>query len=810
MKFTLNWLKDHLETDASLQDICVTLTKIGLEVDEVVNPAERLGDFVIARVLKAEQHPDADKLRVCEVDFGGDKPIQVVCGAPNARTGMVGVFAPEGTYIPGTDMTLGKAKIRGVESSGMLCSERELELSDEHDGIIDLPEDKLSEVGRRYVDVMDLNDPMIEIDITPNRPDCLGIHGIARDLAAAGIGKLKSVSTGFDDATAKEDGSISVTLNFPKGEEDACPVFAGRLIKGVKNGPSPAWLQQRLRAIGLRPINALVDITNYVSYDRARPLHVFDADKLNGNIQARLGKKGDKFLALDGKEYEADETMTVIADDQSALAFGGIMGGESSGCTEETTNVFIESAYFDPIRTALTGRKTNIISDARYRNERGIDPLSEEEGVNLGTELALEFCGGTPTKMVKAGKEPDTDNLIEFDPMIVTRLTGLTVDAGTVSRILNDLGFKIEGKGSKLKAHAPSWRPDINGAADLVEEVIRIIGIDEVPSVAMDMGGDVFRPVLTDMQKRMRKARRTLAGRGQIEAVNWSFIGKSDAEAFGGGQPELELSNPMSSELSFMRPSLLAGLMQAGQRNRDRGTSDLALFEVGQCYRGENPEDQWIAAAGVRFGTANLASKGRDWAGNAPAVDVFDAKADAEATLSALGLDTSKVQITRDAPDWFHPGRSGTFRLGPKIVLAHFGELHPAVLEEMDIPGPIVAFEIDLSAFPASRKKDGAARPALEASDLQPVRRDFAFTLARDATASDVVKSAMSADKNLITAVNVFDVYEGDRIDADKKSLAIEVTIQPKAKTLTDEEIEKISSAIIAKVTKATGAELRS
>ena len=808
MKFTLSWLKDHLETEASLDEIVDTLTRIGLEVEDVKNPADDLGAFVVAKVLEAKQHPDADKLRVCTVEYGGKEPIQVVCGAPNARTGMVGVFAPVGTFVPGSDFTIGKAKIRGVESSGMLCSERELDISDEHEGIIELPEDKAEAVGQKFVEVMDLNDPMIEIYITPNRPDGLGVRGVARDLAAAGLGTLKPEKTGYADKGAFPC-PIDVTLDFSDDTKDACPVFAARYIKGVKNGPSPEWLQNRLRAIGLRPINALADITNYVSYDRARPLHVFDADKLTGGIKARLAKDGETFVGLDGKDYTADASMTVIADDSGALGFGGIMGGESSGVSEDTTNVLIESAYFDPIRTAMTGRKSGIQSDARYRFERGIDPQSEELGLNLATELALEMCGGEPSEQTKAGAEPQPDVTIDFDPARVAQLTGLEVADDKIEKILHDLGFELSGSGSALKVKVPTWRPDIHGSADLVEEIVRIAGIDEVPATPMLNDGAVFAPVLTTMQKRVRTAKRALAARGMVEAITWSFITEDEATTFGGGSDALKLSNPISSEMSDMRPSLLPGLMAAGQRNRDRGTLDLALFEVGQCYRDDTPDGQWIAATGIRLGTAHADGAGRDWSGDRDAVTVFDAKADAASTLEALGLDTSRIQITRDAPNWFHPGRSGTFRLGPKVVLAHFGEVHPATLEELDVPGPVAAFEIDLSALPAAKKKATPTKPALELYDLQSVHRDFAFVMERTVEAADLIKSAQGADKNRITDVRVFDIYEGDKIGENEKSIAIEVTIQPKDKTLTDEQIEEISSSIIAKVEKSTGAKLR-
>jgi phenylalanyl-tRNA synthetase beta chain len=689
----------------------------------------------------------------------------------------------------------------------MLCSERELQLSSEHAGIIELPESAAEHIGESFVKVMGLDDPVIEIKITPNRPDCLGVRGIARDLAAAGVGKLKKEDEGFS-GEGKFASPVKIVLKFDSDSANACPIFAGRLIRGVKNGPSPAWLQQRLRAIGMRPINALVDVTNYITVDRCRPLHVYDADKLKGAIHARLGRKGERFAALDGKTYEVDQEMCVIADDNGVLGLGGIMGGEATGSSDETVNVFIESAYFDPIRTAMTGRKTGIRSDARYRFERGIDPASEVLGVNLATKMILGVCGGEASKLEIAGKEPARKETISFDPARVEKLTGLKLKPGDITGPLKKLGFEIEGSGPDLTVTIPTWRPDVHGSADLVEEIIRVVGIDKVPSVPLSRPPGVTKAVMTERQKRVARARRLLAGRGLIEAITWSFIPRADAEAFGGGQPELEVANPMSSEMSSMRPSLLPGLIVAARQNGNRGFDDAALFEVGQIYRGDRPEDQLIAASGIRTGTARLTGSGRRWDGAAKPVDVFDVKADALGVLTMLGFDASKVQIARGAPGWFHPGRSGLIKLGPKTVLGAFGELHPDTLRAMDLSGPAAAFELFLEAIPAARRK-GVARPPLAASDLQAVRRDFAFVLGSDALASDVVRAAQAADKVLISNVSVFDVFEGPSLGAGKKSLAIEVTIQPREKTLTDEEIEALSGKIVAAVKKATGGEIR-
>jgi phenylalanyl-tRNA synthetase beta chain len=803
MKFTLAWLKEHLDTKASVETIAATLTRIGLEVEEVFDPATAFAPFRVAEVLRCEKHPNADKLQVCEVDTGTER-LQVVCGAPNARTGLKGVFAPVGSYVPGGDLTLTKAKIRGVESNGMLLSERELQLSDEHSGIIEL--DAGAKIGSPAASALGLDDAVIEVAITPNRPDCLGVRGIARDLAAAGLGKLKK-----DTVKPVKGGFVSPTpieLDFDKESASACPVFAGRLVRNVTNGPSPDWLRTRLKALGLRPINALVDITNYISYDRARPLHVYDADKLTGAIRARLGRKGESFAALDGKTYAVDGEMCVIADDRAVLGLGGVMGGEDTGVTLATTNVFIESAYFDPKRTARTGRKLRIQSDARYRFERGVDPDFVVPGLELATSLVLELCGGEPSKVIIAGKPPKANRPFKFDLGLVKRLSGLDLEPREIKQLLTALGVGLDGKGKALKAAPPSWRPDITGPADLVEEVVRLVGVDNVPATPMTRAAGVAKPLLTEAQLRQRLTRRVLASRGFVEAVTWSFIPPIEAKLFGGGAPELTLSNPISTELAQMRPSLLPGLITAAQRNRDRGFADGALFELGQAYRGAAPEDQFVAASGVRFGHSTLEGSGRHWSGEAPASDVFAVKEDAVAALAALGLAQASLASAREAPPWFHPGRSGALKLGPKTVLGVFGELHPDLLASLGVDAPIAGFELYLDAIPPAKRK-GAGRLALDASDLQPVRRDFAFLLDRDVAAGDVVRAALGADRALISDVGVFDVFTGQGVPEGRKSLAIEVTLQPREKTLTDAEIEAVAAKIVAAVTKATGGELR-
>jgi len=809
MKFTLSWLKDHLKTKASVQEIADTLTRIGLEVESVDDPGAKLGAFKVARIVEAKPHPNADRLRIVQVEIDkGQPPVEVVCGAPNARAGLVGVFAPLGTYIPGSDITLEKKPVRGVVSNGMMCSEAELQLSEESSGIIDLDPSMASHVGERYIDVTGLNDPVFEVKLTPNRPDCTGVRGIARDLAAAGLGTLKheariqGVEGGFECP-------VDVKLTFSKDTANACPVFAARYVKGVKNGPSPAWLQNRLKAVGLRPINALVDVTNYISQEHGRPLHVYDADKLKGAVRARLGKDGETFLGLDGKTHGVDDTMCVIADDSGPVGFGGIMGGEDTGCTESTTNVLIESAYFDPVRTAATGRKSGLITDARYRFERGVDPQSVMPGLDLATQMIHKLCGGTPSKAKVAGKIPDGKRVVEFDVGRVEKLTGVKIETAQIKATLELLGFELSGPDHALQVVVPSWRPDVHGAADLVEEAVRIAGLDLIPTTPLPRLTGIAKPVLTETQKRARRARRLLSGRGMIEAVTWSFLPRALAAHFGGGADDLELDNPMSAELSSMRPTLLAGLLTATGRNRNRGIADAALFEVGQIYRGTAPDDQLLTVAGVRTGEAKLRGGGRVWDGKAADVSVFDAKADVVAALAALGFDAGKAQITRDVPAWYHPGRSGTLRLGPKTVLAHFGEVHPETLRLLDLSGPACVFEIFFDALPPEKKKS-RARAQLAASDLLPVRRDFAFVLDKNVAAADVVRAASGVDKALIANVSVFDVFEGGSLAAEgKKSLAIEVTLQPSSETLTDKAIEAVAEKIVASVKKATGGEVR-
>ena len=800
MKFTLSWLREHLDTAEPLDKLVNTLTMIGLEVENIEDKGKALAPFTIARVIEAKQHPNADRLRVCMVDTGAGEPVQVVCGAPNARTGMKGVFSPPGTYIPGKKITLGVGTIRGVESRGMLVSEAEMELSDDHEGIIDLPAD--APVGEPYATWAGLDDPVIEINLTPNRPDCTGVHGIARDLAAADMGKF------IDPAPKPIKGTFPCPVSVKIEAPELCPGFALRLVRGVKNGASPAWLQKRLIAIGLRPINALVDITNFMTFDRGRPLHVFDAAKVHGNLTVRRARAGESLLALDGRTYALDESICVIADEKGIESLSGIMGGEESGCDANTTDVLIESALWAPLNIAQTGRKLGINSDARYRFERGVDPAFMVPGLELATAMVLDFCGGEPSDITIAGSAHADDRIIEFPVAEVKRLSGLDVPLPEMKRVLSHLGFFVAGAGDTVKVAVPSWRPDIEGKADIVEEVVRILGVDRVPPTPFPRGEHARKPVLTVAQVRTRKAKRALSVRGMVEAVTWSFIGKPQAELFGGGSEALALANPIAADLSDMRPSLIPGLVASAQKNADRGFPDVALFEVGQVFRGDQPQDQLTAASGVRRALAKANGAGRHWTGNG-AVDAFDVKADALAVLIAAGAPPQAMQIVPGGPAWLHPGRSGTIQIGPQNVLGYFGELHPRALEALDAEGPLVVFEVMLDRIPEPKAKATRAKSVLELSSFQPVTRDFAFTVDAKVKAGDIVRAAQNVDKKLIAAVTVFDVYEGHTIEAGKKSIAIAVTLQPRDKTMTDEEIDAVAAKIVAEVGKRTGGVLR-
>ena len=798
MKFTLSWLKEHLETEAPLDEILETLTDLGLEVEGVEDPAAALKGFTIAKVNSAEQHPDADKLRVCMVQTDeGEK--QIVCGAPNAREGITVVLAKPGMYIPGLDITISVGKIRGVESHGMMASEREMGLSDEHDGIIELPS---GEIGQEFADWLAKNrpeavDPVIEIAITPNRPDALGVRGVARDLAARGLGTLKPMPDYALNATA---GACPVTVRINEDAADGCLVFMGRLIKGVKNGPSPAWLQQKLRSIGLRPISALVDVTNLFTHDLNRPLHVFDAGKVAGDLVVSRAKGGESFTGLDEKEYTVPEGALVISDDNGVESVGGIMGGLSTGCQLETTDVFVEAAVWDHISIAHAGRGLKINSDARYRNERGIDPGFNEEGLDRACALIVDLCGGEVSELMTAGAVPDVSRAYKLDTARCSSLVGMDIPAEEQRATLERLGFVMEGD----MAHVPSWRPDVLGEADLVEEVARIASLTRLEAKPMPRAkAGVPEPILTPMQKREQVARRMAAALGYNECVTYSFIDQQGAALFGGGTDATMVANPISSDMSHMRPSLLPGLLRAAARNQARGMGDMALFEIGATWHGGEPEDQGLAVAGILVGRTGP----KDVHGASRAVDLYDAKADAEAVLAAIGA-PAKVQILRTGEGWWHPGRHGVICLGPKKVLGVFGELHPKVLREMDVKGPVVGFTLFPAEVPLPRNA-GASRGALVLKDLQPVDRDFAFVVDAQVEALTLVNAAAGADKAMIAEVRVFDEFIGGALGEDKKSIAVTVRIQPQDKTLKDDEIEAISAKVVEKVAKATGGVLR-
>ena len=804
MKFTFSWLKDHLETEASLEEIAEKLSMLGLELEGVENPAEKLAPFVVGYVIEASQHPNADRLRVCRVETGSGE-VQVVCGAPNARTGMYGVFAAAGSYVPGTELLLKSGQIRGVDSNGMLLSERELGLSDEHEGIIDLaPDGNPGDLkpGLPIAPILGLDDPVIDVAITPNRSDCLGVRGVARDLAAAGLGKLKPLNAPKIEGTFESP--LKWVRDLPADLQEACPYVAGRSFRGVKNGPSPAWMQKRLKAIGLRPISALVDITNYVTFDLGRPLHVFDADKVEDNPTMRMAREGEEVLALDGRTYRLDPSMTVIADENGIEGIGGIMGGELSGCTEETTNVFLEVALFDPVRTAASGRKLGIISDARYRFERGLDPESARWGPEVAARLMLELCGGEASAVVSAGEIPDSSRSVTLRESRCESLGGVAVPAERQAAILEDLGFQVTGReGGTLTCSVPSWRPDIVGEADLVEEVLRIQGYDDIPVTPLPRETALPRPALTDRQRRASAARNALCWAGLNECVTYSFIDEPTAALFGWDEPAIKLDNPISTDLVVMRPSVLTTLLQAAQRNADRGHGDVGLFEIGPLYQGDAPEGQDWTAAVVRSGESGP----RHW--NAPPRprDAFDAKADAIAVLEAVGAPVENLQVSTDAPHWYHPGRSGQLRLGPK-VLAAFGEVHPRILRRLDLKGPVVACEVFLEQVPPP-KKAGKLKAAADLAPFQPVERDFAFVVDEAVPAEKVLRATKGADKALIAQVDLFDVFRGAALGEGKKSLALAVTLQPREATLTEEALEAVSAKIVAQVEKHCGGTLR-
>lgn len=805
MKFTLDWLKSHLDTTASLEEICAALTDIGLEVEGIDDPAAKYAAFTIAHVTEAVKHPDADKLRVCTVETK-DGTMQIVCGAPNARKGMTAVYAPVGAYVPGIDVTLSKAKIRGVESFGMLCSESELELSDEHDGIMDLGAGLT--VGDPVAKVLGLTDPVIDIAITPDRADCLGVRGIARDLAARGIGTLKPYSV----PSIAEDGPAgrSVFLDLSPEMQSACPYFTGRTVRGVKDGPSPKWMQARLTAIGSKPISALVDITNYVAFDLGQPLHAYDAAKVSGDIGARMAKAGGELAALNDKTYTLTADMTVIADEQGTLGLAGIMGGAASAVSDTTTDIFLEAAWFDPARTGHTGRALAIESDARYRFERGVNPAGVDNALAVATQLVLDICGGIPSQTVSAGTAPLRHHTISFDPAHVERLTGLQVEPAQALALLTALGFGVTGESAPYSVTVPEWRADVDGSADLVEEVMRLKGLDAVPTVALPRATGIAKPTLSLSQKRERKLRRTLAAAGLNEAITYAFIADGDAKAFLGGGEPIALANAISSEMTSMRPSLLPGLLRAAKRNLDRGLPSVSLFEIGRVFLGSGPKDQPVEGACVLAGAAIP----RGWRGGAKGYDAFDAKSVALLGLQALGAPTDKLATFADISGAtptaaYHPGQAGELRLGPKNTLARFGLLHPKHAKLFGFSGPVAIVEWRLEGVPTPKAKGGATKAPIALETLQPVERDFAFIVKDDVPAQSLVRAVQGADKASITHVAVFDRYDGAGLEPGTVSLGICVTLQPRGASFTEQDLDAVAAKITAAAQKSVGATLR-
>jgi len=820
MKLPLSWLKEYLRTDKSLTELTDKLTAIGLEV-EGVDEGSIYRAFILARIVTAAKHPNADKLQVLQVDAGGEALVQIVCGAPNARAGLVGVLAKPGTYIPGLDSVLNVGTIRGVESFGMMCSERELVLSDEHNGIIDLGEGILqngkAKIGMSFAEYAGLDDPIIDIGLTPNRADCASVYGIARDLAAAGMGKLQALKI-----PALKPAKKAAKLPVQVENTEICSGFAAIRIEGLVNRPAPDWLQKRLRAIGLTPKNALVDMSNYFTFAYGRPLHVFDADKVKGSLHVRRAAKGEKFSALNGRTYDLPAGCAVIADNSGVIALAGIMDGAATGCDDRTQAVIVESALWNPSIIARAGRELGLVSDARYRFERGVDPEFMLSGLKLAAAQIIDLCGTAQSKtgaMTVAAVKALPVREIAFPLAEITRLTGLTVPANMVKKILTALGFKLRdskaGSSADWQVTVPSWRGDIEGKADLVEEVLRLYGLDKiVPQTLPPIDGDKEgRNIVTLIESRSRLARRALAARAISEAVTYAFISAEAAALFGGGAAALKLANPIAVTLSDMRPSLLPNLLAAAKRNSDRGLNDIALFEVADIYHSVEEAGQRRMAAAVRIGTAGLLGAGRMWNGDSAPVECFDAKADALAVLAALGLTADKIQIERGAAPWYHPGRSGTIKLGPKNILGWFGELHPEIIEffGLDKAGKqaVCGFELFLDAVPEPRQKTGKTRPPLALSPFQQVWRDFSFIVDESVSAAIIMRAAAGADKKLISHVQIFDVFAGASLGAGKKAVGVEVAIQPRERSLTDEELEALSAKLIANVLKSTGGSLR-
>lgn len=803
MKCSLSWLKTHLETSASLEEICTTLNQLGLVVDHVDNPGLSLKGFKIVEVLSAVPHPDADKLRVCQVNTGTET-LQIVCAAPNARAGIKAVLGLAGMTVPSNGMVLKVSKIRGVESHGMMCSFVELGLSDVHEGtIIELPED--APVGLDYVQYAGLDDPILDIEVTPNRGDCLGVLGIARDLAAAGLGTLKAIPK--NPIAGTFESPISVKLDLDKDHQQACPIFCGRVIRGVKNGPSPEWLQKRLKSVGLKPISALVDVTNFMLHNFGRPMHVFDAAKITGDLKVRMTQSKETLKALDDVTYTLDTSMVVIADDTGPVSLGGIMGGMDSGVSMDTTTVFLESAYFDPIRIMDTGRALNIHSESRYRFERGVDPMMVAQGIELATQMILDLCGGEVSHSIKMGREPDDTQTFSFDVNLVKDFGSVTLPKARILEILTHLGMTCEGTGDTIKVTTPSWRHDLSIPEDLVEEVLRVEGYDSI--ILQDMPKPRLEEVyesterLSPFASSLNSARKLLASRGMDEIQTWSFVSRKTADFFGTVDDRLVIRNPISMDLEIMRPTLLGNLVEAASTSMAKGLPDGGFFEIGNQFQGHLKDFQELSLCGVRFGN----HVPREWLSKERSCDVFDIKADCFATLDLLGIKGEKVQITQeDAPVGYHPGRCGVIKQGPKNIIGVFGQIHPNLLKHWDCSGTVMGFEIFLERLPNSRN----GSKAYEAYNLHPLVRDFAFVVDQGVPSQKMVQAVRKANQELITHVSVFDVYQGPNIPEGKKSFALTAHIQPRDKTLVEQDLQQLMDQVVKSVLNETGGVLRS
>ena len=795
MKFSYSWLTEHLKTNAHFEEIEKKLTSIGLEVEDIQDTGKAYKDFIVGQVLEEKKHPNADKLKLCKVDIGKEK-VDVVCGAPNVEKGMKVVYAPVGSTIPVNQMKIKAAKIRGVESYGMMCSEYELGISNEHDGIIRLEEKET--IGRPFSEIYGLNDIVIEIGITPNRQDCLGVKGIARDLASAGMGEL------LERKISKEKGSFKSPIKIEIQDNKICSAFAGRYFRNVKNTESPEWLKNKLKSIGLRPISALVDITNFVMYDENRPLHVYDADKIDGKIIVRSANDGESFLALDEKDYHLKNGMCVIADEKKVLGLGGIMGGESTGCSTETKNVLLESALFDEINTAKTGRNLSILSDARYRFERGIDPNSTLKGIDLATQLILEICGGECSEVELAGNIKENKNEVSTSSSYISRRLGFEVSDKELISILSSLGIETSQTGDVIKCLIPSWRQDIHGEADISEEVIRIKGYENIPTSNIRLKSKINKNILNYAQKKLMKARHFIASIEYDELVTFSFTDSKNCEVFGDIN-KLKIVNPISEELDILRPNLLPNLLQAIKKNKNRNFDSFSIFEIGSQYRSTSPEDQLNVACGIKSGIKTEKS----WKNIQTEFDIYDVKQDLTSLIDYLMPGNKKISVSNDCPSWYHPGRSGSIKINNSVIAGYFGELHPRVASQFKIKNKINIFELYLDELPNTEKKT-TNKPVLNLSDFQIVTRDFAFVIDKKVKSEEVVTSAFKVDKELIRNVEIFDLFEDDSLGKDKKSIAIKVTLQSNEKTLAENDISEISSKIIESVEKSTSGTVRS